>query len=162
MGSSLSKWWAPFLPGPERTNCEGALCEQEGSSCRQLNRCSVGSPLDTVIACLLKAGQWGLSLAEEFHSTRQRTHKHTLQLVQPCNPDPCYSGENGSGCCWSRRWKKAVKESWSTGLNFTWWHWLVICYNRNAFIVSSVMRWNRAVVRHKQKECLHGEFSSVK
>ena len=86
MGSALSRWWAPFLPGPERTSCEGALSEEEGSSCRQLNRCSVGSPLDTVITCLLKAGQWGLSLAEEFHSTRQhaRTHTHTHAHTGTC------------------------------------------------------------------------------
>ncbi len=85
MGSALSRWWAAFLPGPERANCEGALCEEEGSSCRQLNRCSVGSPLDTVIACLLKAGQWGLSLAEEFCSTRQHvnTHSGTSAALQP-------------------------------------------------------------------------------
>lgn len=83
MGSVLSRWWAPFLPGPERMNCEEALCEEEGSSCRQLNWRSVGSPLDTVIACLLKAGQWGLSLAEEFHSTRQHTHTHWNQCSNP-------------------------------------------------------------------------------
>jgi len=29
------------------------------------------------MACLLKAGQRGLSLAEEFHSKRQHTHTHT-------------------------------------------------------------------------------------
>lgn len=84
MGSALSRWWAPFLPGTERTDCEKALCEEEGSSCRQLNRCSVGSPLDTVIACLLKAGQWGLSLPEEFHSTRQHTNACTRTHTHIC------------------------------------------------------------------------------
>lgn len=119
MGSALSRWWAPFLPGPERTNCEGALCEEEGSSCRQLNRCSVGSPLDTVIACLLKAGQWGLSLAEEFHSTRQHTHTHThWNQRSPANPDLCYSGENGSRYWWNRRRRRAVTKRWSIGLTF--------------------------------------------
>lgn len=99
MGSVLSRWWAPFLPGLERTNCEEALCEEEASSCRQLNWCSVGSPLHTVTACLLKAGHWGLSLAEEFHSTRQHTNAraHTGNSAATLRRRAllhCCSGEN--------------------------------------------------------------------
>lgn len=47
----------PSFLSPGRTRCEEPLCEEGGSSCRQLNGCSVGSPVDTVIACLLKVGQ---------------------------------------------------------------------------------------------------------
>ena len=142
MGSALSRWWAPFLPGPERTSCEGALSEEEGSSCRQLNRCSVGSPLDTVITCLLKAGQWGLSLAEEFHSTRQhaRTHTHTRTHWNLYGPATQASaapvrtevdlGEAGGEGRLSQKKKKLVYrfEFWVDDMNWS------VCPCRNASI----------------------------
>lgn len=66
-----------FPSWPWEDELWAAQCEREGSSCRRLNRSSVGSPLDTVIACLPKAGQRGLSSTEEFHSTRRHKNVHT-------------------------------------------------------------------------------------
>lgn len=96
-----------FLGLSERVHCEVALCEEGGSSCMQLNRCSVGSAVDTVIACLPKVGQWGLSLAEEFrgqHTAVNISARVNAGATVATPRKRKWTPKNESSVCWWVIW----------------------------------------------------------